>query len=64
MCHSIDKGFARFEGPFDSKIALFSKQCWSILQEIQSCKEAYYIFLQECYDFWNVYRRVFSEIGK
>ena len=51
MCHSIDKGFARFEGPFDSKIALFSKQCWSILQEIQSCKEAYYIFLQECYDF-------------
>ena len=32
MCHFIDKGFARFEGPFDSKIALFSKQCCSNLK--------------------------------
>ena len=43
ICHFIDKGFARFEGPFDSKIAIFSKLCSSNLEmiSIQPCKTAY-----------------------
>ena len=29
MCHFIDKGFAKFEGSFDSKIAFFPEPCCS-----------------------------------
>jgi len=74
MCQFIDKGFARFEGPFDSNIALFSTPCCSDFKKKINLAKQHTTFsygnatnseMIQCIYYYNLlHRRVLPETGK